>query len=90
MKIELSYKYSELDKQHQFGLVIDGVQENYSRWVYFYLGKHLGIKEPSIFPYKVGEVLYDYKYLNNAEKQGSLIANKIVKQLNKSQSCQQH
>jgi hypothetical protein len=90
MKIELSYEYSELDKEPQFGLVIESVQEDYARWIYFYLGRHLGIKEPAIFTYKIGEVLYDYKYLNDAEKQGLLIANKIVKQLNKLESCRQH
>jgi len=85
MKIELSYKHSKLDKTQQFGLVINGINEDYARWVFFYLGKYLGVKEPSIFPYKIGEILYDYKHLNDAERQGLLIANKIVKKLKKSE-----
>ncbi len=81
MKIELSYKYSDLDKEPQFGLVIEGVKEVYARWIYFYIGVHIGTKKQTIYPFKRGRILYSYKYLNDAERQGLLIVNKIKKQL---------
>ncbi len=77
MKIELSYQYSELDKNHQFGLVLeDEYYQPYFRWVYFYLGKYLS-DNVRLYPFNVGKVLKNYKWCNDAEKQAKLIANKI-------------
>jgi len=80
MKIELSYKYSNLDNEPQFGLVIEGVPETYARWIFFYIGRNLNIK-PTIYPFNIGKVLYSYKFCNNAERQALLIVNRIKKQL---------
>ena len=83
MTIQLSYKYSDLDEDHQFGLEFIGAtkyDEIYIRWVYFYLGLHT-TKKPSLYPFKNGTLYKTYKHCNDAERQAKLILNAINKQL---------
>lgn len=83
MKIELSYKYSELDNRNEYGLVLEGENyEMYFRWVYFYIGMFLN-KKVTLYPFTLkkhkGRLLKSYKFLNDAERQARLIANRIIK-----------
>jgi len=80
MTIELSYKYSELDKCHQFGIEFKDLQgwEIYARWVFFYLGVNFG-KRHRLYPYNVGKVIKEYKNCNDAERQAKLLYNRITK-----------
>jgi len=87
MTIELSYRYSELDKIFCFGLVFNDHQnsETYIRWVWFYLGQEL-IKVPNnfrLYPYNYdSKVLKNYKYLNDAKRQAIVLANAMKRKLN--------
>jgi hypothetical protein len=88
MIIELTYKYSELDKDKQFGIVFHNVyppQENYVRWVYYYLGLMIGEKKPSIYPFAMrgAKIKKEYKYCADAERQAKLLTNCINKLLSK-------
>ena len=85
--IELSYRYSNLDKSHCFGIVFVSQQsycEIYIRWVWYYLGKEL-ISKPKdviIYPFNYeSKVIKKYKYCNDAKRQAVLLANAIKKQL---------
>ena len=84
MKIELSYVYSNLDKRQEFGLVTQGYNETYIRWIWYYLGVFLGDNYKfKLYPFSMastmwkGRVLKSYKYHTHAKKQALLIANKI-------------
>lgn len=83
MKIEIYHKYSELDKEPQFGIeIIDEANQcdAYINWIWFYLGVYLGKNRPTIYPYKPwnwNRKSKSYKNLNNAERQARLIANYI-------------
>jgi len=91
MEIEVSYRYSKLDNEKQFGIkILDEreIHQVYIRWVYYYLGAFLGIKSGiRIYPFSLkddvfkGKVLKKYKYCNDAKRQAKLIFNKIIKTL---------
>ena len=85
--IELTYEYSELDKEHQFGIFVDDPfgRENYVRWVYYYLGVNLGPNGITFYPYRLdsGKVINKYKFCNDAERQAKYIVKAIHRQLNK-------
>jgi len=88
MEIELTYRFSELDKEHQFGIVILNQRdftENYFRWMWFYMGVYLGEKRPAIYPYSIGKETYfkgknlkKYKYCNDANRQAKLLCRRII------------
>jgi hypothetical protein len=78
MKIELSYDYSFLDKERQFGIEIYGLDETYSRWIFYYLGCRFG-QRINLYPYHIGKTVKNYKYCNNAIRQANLIADRIIK-----------
>jgi hypothetical protein len=78
IKIELSYQYSDLDKEKQYGIVIEGLNEDYSRWIFYFLGCRFG-QRINLYPFKIGKTVKDYKYCSDAERQANLIANKIIK-----------
>jgi len=86
MTIELSYRYSKLDKTHCFGLVFNATEnyETYIRWVWYYLGQQL-VKKPRnvrIYPFNYnGKVLKNYKFCNDAQRQAVLLSNAIKRRL---------
>jgi len=82
--IELHYQYSELDKKHNFGIVtqpdMPGAYKSYVQWIWFHVGRQLARTNKEtyvIYPYKVGKLKKAYKYCNDAERQGTMIANRI-------------
>jgi len=82
IKIELYHEYSSLDRCHQFGIVTENLNgslfiENYIRWIWFHVGKAVQLKNVRIYPYAVGKLLYSYKFCNDAERQGKMIAKRI-------------
>jgi hypothetical protein len=85
MSIELSYKWSDLDKKHCFGLDFTNLPfgETYIRWVWYHLGQLMIAKKQNvlILPYKPGnsKVYKNYKYCNDARRQAALLANAINK-----------
>ena len=86
MTIQLSYKYSTLDKVNQFGINIIGCDSAfeiiYIRWVYFFLGSAFANdKSFELQPYEVykGKILKEYKFCNSSQRQAKLIINKILK-----------
>lgn len=84
MTVEISYKYSDLDKEPQFGLVFKDTFhcEDYIRWVWFYLGGLLDRKGYTIYPYHFSsKIIKKYKYCNNAKRQAMLISNAIKRKL---------
>ena len=84
MKIEFSQKYSELDKCWQFGIVdINGEgYEIYIRWMWFHMGSMLGNQNIRIYPYRIGKVIYIYKFCNGANTQAAYISRRIKKLVN--------
>jgi hypothetical protein len=90
MKIELSYIWSDLDNEHQFGLVSEDVPTVYNQWVWFYLGVFLGMEHKYVlYPFSMlgnwrqGKILKSYKLHTDAERQARLIANRIIKIIEK-------
>ena len=87
LSIELSYRYSHLDKTHCFGIVFNNQNtmcEVYLRWVWFHLGQQLidKPKDVTIYPFNYeSKVIKKYKYCNDAKRQAVLLANAIKKQL---------
>ena len=82
IKIELYYEYSSIDRRHCFGIVTENLNntefiKNYIQWIWFHIGVNLQNKNTRIYPYKVGKLLYSYKFSNNAERQAKLIVNRI-------------
>lgn len=82
IKIELYYEYSSIDRRHCFGIVTENLNnstfnKNYIQWIWFHIGVNLQYKNTRIYPYKVGKLLYSYKFCNNAERQAKLIVNRI-------------
>ncbi|WP_250476111.1 hypothetical protein, partial [Caballeronia sp. GAFFF1] len=77
--------YSHIDNQHQFGLVfndVKGYDETYIRWVYYYLGVNLGIRNFRLYPFQLECKYKVYKCCNDAQRQSKLIVNAINKKLN--------
>jgi hypothetical protein len=92
MKINLSYKYSDLDKCHCFGVDFENTEfrDAYCHWVWYYLGVYLGkIKSFNLYPYSqtnspmYGKVLKTYKSSKGADEVAKLIVNRINKIANK-------
>ena len=79
--IEISFKFSELDNENKFGIVLNSSEgfKDYDRWIYFYLGEYFAGTKPKIYPFKVGKIVKEYKYCNDAKRQAKLIFNAIQK-----------
>ena len=80
--IELYHEYSEVDKCHNFGLVTENLQgsyfvKNYIQWIWFCVAINLKNKDVKLFPYSLGKLVYSYKFCNDANRQGELIAKRI-------------
>jgi hypothetical protein len=82
----ITYVYSNLDKEPQFGLETNNENEVYNRWVYFYLGELFGGNKPTIYQFELTEMVFrqkirkkTYKYCNDAKRQAKLIYNYIIK-----------
>jgi len=84
LQIDVYHRYSELDKEHQFGLVFRNEENHatYIRWIYFYLGKFLKDDIP-FYHFAVGRKIKTYQYCNDAIKQARLIYSLIKKKSNK-------
>lgn len=88
MTIEVSYRFSHLDKTHCFGIVVHDAEnwETYVRWVWYHMGEKMG-KVPKnfrLYPYNYeSKILKTYKNCNDAERQATLLVNKIHHQLKK-------
>ena len=87
MTINLSYKYSDLDKQHQFGLDFTNFHfgETYIRWVWYYFGQEMINKKGNviIYPYiaSKSKIYKRYKYCNDAKRQAALLRRAILKKI---------
>jgi len=86
---EITYKYSDLDKEHQFGIEQIGNMPIYNSWVWFYLVELFAGNKPRIFPYKLMahgfekvKILKTYKFANDAKQQAKLIHGCIIRKLN--------
>lgn len=83
MAFTVTYKYSVLDKEPQFGIVssLTPHHETYVRWVWFYLGAHFGENKPRLYPFELNDATNakTYKYCNDAKRQAKLIINHINK-----------
>ena len=82
IKIELYYEYSSIDRHHCFGIVTENLNnsafyKNYIQWIWFHIGFNLKYENARIYPQKVGKLLYSYKFCNDAERQGKMIADRI-------------
>jgi len=82
IKIELYHEYNEVDSCHCFGIVTENLtnsafNKNYIQWIWFHIGFNLKYENARIYPYKVGKLLYSYKFCNDAERQGKMIADRI-------------
>ena len=82
IKIELYHEYSSIDRRHCFGIVTENLNnstlnKNYIQWIWFHIGVNLQYKNTRIYPYKVGKLLYSYKFCKSAERQAKLIVNRI-------------
>jgi len=79
MNVKLYHKYSELDKEHQFG--IEAESEIVLAWVFYHLG-FLGIDSKKIWiaPFKGYDMKLIYTYKTNGCDK---IARFIFKKINK-------
>jgi len=82
LEIKLYIKYSELDKEMQFGLEFENAENytGYIRWIYFHMGKYLGLNKDTIYPFKLDSAkIIKYKYCNDAIRQAKMIVHQIQK-----------
>ena len=87
MEIRLYKEYFHVDGHVNFGIVCDYKEgyETYLRWVWFHMGKELVNTVvnvpgyPAVYPFKIKKLVYAYKHCNNAERQGKMIAKRIIK-----------
>ena len=92
MKVLLTYRYSDLDKQHQYGLMlIEGGQTQYL-WLWFHLGQQIPTfyhERFELLPYSVlnihsatgkGKIIKEYSQ-DDTVRLAVLIATKINKHL---------
>ena len=86
MKIHFYYRWSDLDHEHQFGVVPDREYSVYFSWVMFHLGYEFAKADMSnirLYPYR----LYDQQKpektytTNGADKVAKLIFKRIKKHL---------
>ena len=90
MKVLLTYRYSSLDNEHQYGLMLtDGSPTQYL-WLWFYLGQKFPVnyrKDFALLPYSVlnihsatgkGKVIKEYS-VNGAARLAALICARINK-----------
>jgi hypothetical protein len=82
MEIKLFYRYSNLDQEKKFQLVMP-LGSIFASWIWFYLGKYLK-KEISLYPYEIdwvedNKLIYCYNVNRLNAKQ---IALNIVKKIN--------
>ena len=86
MKITLTYEYSKLDKQHQFGVSTERINV-WTQWIWFALGRHLKGKKVHLYPYEVGRVIKEYEEnktrIYPATFYGKELAKIILKKLKK-------
>lgn len=87
MTIELSYRYSHLDKRHEFGIIFNDVREfgqPYTRWVYYFLGAIFGERKIIIYPFHLdgSKTLKVYKDVGDSKKHAKWIAARINKIIN--------
>lgn len=86
--IKLYYKYSTLDKQHQFGIISDNPDDSIYLWVFYHIGELMGSnklkqgKEWNIYPYNWAgtKLIGEYKP-HDAIIIAKLIFNKIHKRI---------
>jgi hypothetical protein len=66
--MKLAYRYSELDKRHEYQ--VENNKDIFNQWVWFYLGKDLKIKQNEILlPYLFEPTEIIGKYESNSAKQ---------------------
>lgn len=88
MEIQLTYRFSHLDKEKQIGILSlnDENYATYMKWVWFHLGRMIGDLNYHIYPYSLipfggGKIVYTYKFCNDARRQAEMLATKICKVL---------
>jgi hypothetical protein len=85
MQVDLYYKYSTIDKQHEFSISCE--DESFLAWIFYHLGA-LSAKEKKwwryIYPYRLNYHRHVKTYkIGNAETVARLIYNRIEKQITK-------
>ena len=87
MRVGLYYHYSELDKIHEYQIVVekDAYSELWTQWLWFYLGalfKKSHYKRMHIIPYLMGcdknDTLKFYQYPLDAETTATWIYKRIM------------
>lgn len=81
--IIITYKYSNRDKQHEYGLLINIPSPVYENWIWFGIGQIM-LKKPKflLYPYSIdGKIIYKADidmFKTSADVVGRRIAKKIL------------
>lgn len=87
--INVYYRYSDLDKEHQYSVESTFGNTTYYIWIWFYLAKTpLGRKKGKIWftPFKGfahEKIIKSYKEIHEAKKLAEWISNTIIKDFNR-------
>lgn len=81
--IIITYRYSNLDNRHEYGMQIDSLSISYINWIWFGIGQILPFKTKfEIYPYLIeGKIIYSSilnTYKTSADVVGRRIAKKIL------------
>jgi hypothetical protein len=82
-KVQITYSYSKLDKQHQYGIFTNFLSPTYENWVWFGIGQVINTKPKFvIYPYQIeGKTIYSPNTdmsRTSADVLGRKIAKKIL------------
>jgi len=94
MTIEISYRFSELDKEHHFFIRtkptdqtnIYAWETQYINWIWYYMGKaNVKTKSVRIYPFSDHNKskIKSYKFCNDAQRQARLLVEFINRNLKK-------
>jgi hypothetical protein len=75
--IELTHTWSELDQQHQFGIVLTGEETTSFNWVWFHLGRLTKEKPMNIYPYGIGVLVANFNLMEGQKTAGQLYASMV-------------
>ena len=84
MKVQLYYRWTDLDKEYNFYIDYDKKEPIYL-WLWFYLGKLIKERNFRLYPWKPGPwhnaKIYKQYNLSDAQKTATLIVNAINKKV---------
>lgn len=80
--VQITYSYSELDKQHQYGIFVNFIYTTYENWIWFGIGQVINTKPKFvIYPYPIkGKIIYSVN-IDMTKTSADVLGRKIAKKI---------